>query len=120
MLSTKNLKLDIKELCLYWINDGPWYSPEIQPQWHGYTSENLFNRGRNDIYDLMCAISEYDKQNPPSEPENTISDGGRTLTSTLPKNSFASLGSKLNFNDQWLQFFETNCSTITSFYRNKI
>ena len=47
----------------------------------------------------MCASAAYDKQNPPSEPENTISDGGRTLTSTLPKNSFASLGYKLNFND---------------------
>ena len=66
---------------------------------HGYTSENLFNRGRNDRYDLMCAIAAYDKQNPPSEPENTISEGGSTLTSTLPKNSFASLSPKLDFNE---------------------
>ena len=35
-----------------------------------------------DSYDLMCAIDEYENQNPPIEPDDTRSDGGRHFPST--------------------------------------
>ena len=35
-----------------------------------------------DSYDLMCAIDEYENQNPPIEPDDERSGGGRHLSST--------------------------------------
>ena len=38
--------------------------------------------GRNDRYDLMCAIDVYDNQQPPKKPGYSISGGGRPSKST--------------------------------------
>ena len=83
--------------------DFTWYNPERLSQLHGYSFENFFNTGRKGIYDLTCDIDSCDRQNPPTEPENASSGGGRHLSSTSSINSLVSLGNTLHFINQWIQ-----------------
>ena len=99
--------------------DFTWYNPERLSQLHGYSFENLFSTGIKYRYYIMCSIDSYDKKNSPTEPDNTSSGGGRNFPINSWKQALASTGHTLHFIDQWLQCFEGNYSTITSFSETK-
>ena len=76
--------------------------------------------GRKYRYDIMCAIGAYNKQQPPTEPDYSISGCGRPLPSTSSTQALTSLGNTLHFIYQCLQWFGSNYSTITLLYRKKM
>ena len=62
--------------------DNSLYTPAIYLKLHGYSSDNFFNMGRKERYDIMCAIYTYKKHHPPIEPENESIGGGVPFPST--------------------------------------
>ena len=92
----------------------------IQPfEKNGQSLEEYFKTGQNHKYDLMCYTDAYDKEHV-TMPSYASSDGRIPMPSTSYKKSLYSLGHKIKFLDNWLQWFDDNYQNIISIYKSKM
>ena len=67
----------------------------------------------------MCSIIAHDKQQP-TYVDDSISDGGRSISKNATTSALQSLGATLNFIGCWLKHFQHNYQVILIMYHEAI
>ena len=72
--------------------------------------------GGKDRYVFMCSVDEYEKEHVYMTDDES-SKGGKPMPIMSYEEALFSLGHKINFIDNWIQYFEVNYQKIIMIYK---
>ena len=101
------------------MKNGPWCHVTICNQLSVCSFEDYFTTGFKDRFKLMYDVDAYEIMYP-SGIETAISVGDRPLKNTSSTDKLESIGHKINFINNWLQYFSGNVSDKTGLYKQNM